>query len=95
MTDRSTGFWAAVVVCGIVALPVLYLFLLGPALYLFEIDAITNESWNNLSYPLAYCGDRFGEFPAWFWNIHGAYLSWWQALGGPPIRAMIYSSGSP
>lgn len=76
----GAGFWATVVVLGVVSLPFLYLAILGPEMYLCESGNISVETNYIVSYPYQVCIDYCDGEPHWFWESCEEYLSWWVYL---------------
>ena len=79
MTDdkRGTGFWAAVALCGIVAIPILYLLSFPAFVYMSMKHAIPDAVLDGIAWPLAYWHDTFGFRPRWFWIVYGEYTGLW------------------
>ncbi len=83
MTDHkksSTGFWATMIVIGVVLLPFLYLAALGPEEYLLAKGIISNETDDIVSRPYWLCKGYCGPEPEWFWKNYYKYLGWWYSL---------------
>ena len=81
---KGTGFWAAVILGGIVATPAAYLLLLGPLAYLYLTEMISEVAWKCAAWPLLLWGYYVGGHPESFWNLHQEYIGFWASLAGVP-----------
>lgn len=85
MSERkkpSIGFLATVVVVTVMAVPVLYLLILGPVAFLTFSDRIEFETYRVISHPVTLWGYHFGFRPEWFWLIWGQYMDFWSEMAG-------------
>ena len=85
MTDHNNGtrIWVAVVVGVVLALPMIYLVVLGPLLYNCCTSGTLEEGslWDIATVPLKPWANHFGRLPEFYRD----YLAWWARLAGMPI----------
>lgn len=76
------GFRCLIVFAATLAIPILYLLLLGPTYCLLVHDKISDGTYRAVCYPLQLWGDKFGSTPAWFWQPYQRYMMWWYEFPG-------------